>query len=249
MKSDHIKDNSITEVVGSPREVPSLEDGKACKPGPILDYAGSSEKTDPVEIKLVRKLDMWMLVRTDPLPFHLVFHGHAANSGSGEKPMLWMLNFLNILQRQGISVAPLGGMNDELGLAGTQFSTAVSVHYASYILGQVPSNLLLTRVPPSFALAAGVAIAAVMNVCVAAVNDFRGLVLQRFFLGFAAAPVWPGTLYIVSSFYKRKELGTRVSILYTSNVIATAFQGLIAAPIFSEVKSLDLLIPEGMSLS
>lgn len=149
--------------------------------------------------------------------------------------MLWILNFLNILQRQAIAVAPLGGMNDDLGLAGTQFSTAVAVHYVSYILGQVPSNLLLTRAPPSLALAAGVLMAAVITICVAAVNDPTGLILYRFFLGFVVAPVWPGTLYVLSSFYKRKELGTRISILYTSNMIGTAFQGLIAAPIFSEL--------------
>lgn len=126
-------------------------------------------------------------------------------------------------------------MNSDLGLVGTQFSTAVSVHYVSYITFQVPCNLLLTRVPPSAALSVGVVIGAVITLCVTAVNDFTGIVLQRFFLGFAVAPVWPGTLYILSSFYKRKELGTRVSILYTSNIVATAFQGLIAAPIFSEI--------------
>lgn len=149
--------------------------------------------------------------------------------------MLWSLNFVNLLQRQAIAVAPLGGLNIDLGLAGTQFSTAVSVHYVSYILGQVPSNLLLTRTPPSLTLAAGVLAASVITLCVVAVNDFTGLVLYRFFLGFAVAPVWPGTLYVLSSFYKRKELSTRISILYTSNMIGTAVQSLIAAPIYSEL--------------
>ncbi|CAN8101328.1 unnamed protein product [Discula destructiva] len=84
-------------------------------------------------------------------------------------------------------------------------------------------------------MAAAVLIGGVTTVCVVSVNDFKGLVLQRFFLGVVVAPVWPGTLFVASSFYKRKELATRISILYTSNVVATAFQGLIAAPIFSEL--------------
>lgn len=29
---------------------------------PSLDYAGSAEKTDPEEIKLAKKLDLWILV-------------------------------------------------------------------------------------------------------------------------------------------------------------------------------------------
>lgn len=139
------------------------------------------------------------------------------------------------MQRQGISVAPLGGVNRDLGLEGTQFSTVVSVHYVGYILAQLPSNLLITRVPPSFGLAAGTLLSAMCTATIASVNDYKGLVLQRFFLGILAAPVWPGTLYVASSFYKRKELGTRIGILYTANISSTALQGLIAAPIFSNL--------------
>lgn len=61
------EDYTITEVTNSPVEVPSIEDKEVSKSEPtLLDYAGSAEKTDPKEIKLVRKLDLWMLVRTEP---------------------------------------------------------------------------------------------------------------------------------------------------------------------------------------
>jgi hypothetical protein len=36
----------------------------------------------------------------------------------------------------------------------------------------------------------------------------------------------------LSIFYTRKEIATRISILYTGNILATAFAGLIAAGIF-----------------
>jgi hypothetical protein len=39
-------------------------------------------------------------------------------------------------------------------------------------------------------------------------------------------------LYILATFYTRKELATRISILYTGNILATAFAGLIALGIF-----------------
>lgn len=38
-----------------------------------------------------------------------------------------------------------------------------------------------------------------------------------------------------SKVYKRKEIATRISILFSANILATAFQGLIAAPIYSEL--------------
>lgn len=68
MERVHAKeDYTITEVTNSPAKVPSIEDKEASKSeSTLLDYAGSAEKTDPKEIKLVRKLDLWMLVRTEP---------------------------------------------------------------------------------------------------------------------------------------------------------------------------------------
>jgi MFS family permease len=41
-----------------------------------------------------------------------------------------------------------------------------------------------------------------------------------------------GALYIISNFYTRTEVATRIAILYTGNILATAFAGLIAAGIF-----------------
>lgn len=127
------------------------------------------------------------------------FHENGKARADVRQPNLWLLNFMTITIRQGISVAPLGGMNDDLGLTGTQFSTVVSIHYVAYILGQIPSNLLLTRLPPSIALGIGSLIAGIIAICMAAVKDFKGLLVQRFVLGLMAAPTWAGTR--MASFY------------------------------------------------
>jgi MFS family permease len=52
------------------------------------------------------------------------------------------------------------------------------------------------------------------------------------FLGVVEAPYYPGAIYIISQFYTRTEVATRIAILYTGNILATAFAGLIAAGIF-----------------
>lgn len=52
-------------------------------------------------------------------------------------------------------------------------------------------------------------------------------------ISFVRQSYYPGALYILSSFYTRKEIATRISVLYTGNILATAFAGLIAAGIFS----------------
>lgn len=73
---------------------------------------------------------------------------------------------------------------------------------------------------------------AVVSAVTAAAQNFTGLLLTRFFLGITEAPYYPGAVYILSLFYNRKELATRIAILYTGNILATAFAGLIAAGIF-----------------
>jgi hypothetical protein len=67
----------------------------------------------------------------------------------------------------------------------------------------------------------------------ACVHNYTGLLLVRLFLGVVEAPFYPGALYILSLFYTRKEIATRVSILYAGNIFAVAFSGLIAAATFA----------------
>jgi MFS family permease len=63
-------------------------------------------------------------------------------------------------------------------------------------------------------------------------HNFIGLLLTRFFLGLTEAPYYPGAVYLLSIFYTRKEIATRIAILYTGNILATAFAGLVAAGVF-----------------
>lgn len=66
----------------------------------------------------------------------------------------------------------------------------------------------------------------------ALVRNFAGLATVRFFLGVVEAPFYPGALYLLSLFYTRKEIATRISILYSGNIFAVSFSGLIAAATF-----------------
>ncbi|KAL3477231.1 major facilitator superfamily domain-containing protein [Aspergillus californicus] len=172
------------------------------------DYSGASKKTDPAEIRLVRKLDIWIM------------------------PMLWLMYWLNYLDRNAIALARLNGLEDDLNLSSSQYQTCVSILFVGYILGQVPSNMLITRLRPSWYMSSAMAAWAIVSALTAIAKDFTGLLLVRFFLGVTETPYYPGALYMLSIFYTRKEIATRISILYTGNILATAFAGLIAAGIF-----------------
>ncbi|KAL1619466.1 hypothetical protein SLS54_006745 [Diplodia seriata] len=170
------------------------------------DYSGAAKKTDPVEIALVRKLDRWIMAS---------------------------VRSVTELTRNAIALARLNNLEEDLGLTGTQYQTCVSILFVGYLLGQVPSNMFLTRTRPSWYMGScSMMLWAVVSALTALSKDFKGLLLTRFFLGVTEAPYYPGALYMLSIFYTRKEIATRISILYTGNILATAFAGLIAAGIF-----------------
>ena len=141
--------------------------------------------------------------------------------------------WLNYLDRNAIATAAINDIEEDLGLKGSQYQTCVSILFVGYILGQVPSNMLITRVRPSWYMGGANALWAIVSALSAASQDFKGLLLTRFFLGITEAPYYPGALYILSIFYTRKEIATRIAVLYTGNILATAFAGLIAAGIFA----------------
>ncbi|PVH78947.1 MFS general substrate transporter [Cadophora sp. DSE1049] len=150
-------------------------------------------------------------------------------------PALFCMYFLNKLDQNALANAKLNSLEKDLKLKGTQYNTAISILYVGYLFMQIPSNMLLSsrKVRPSVYMAVTMMLWAVVAAVTGAVRNYAGLVLVRFFLGTLEAPFYPGALYILSSFYTRKEIATRVSILYAGNIIAVAFAGLIAAATFS----------------
>ncbi|KFY51047.1 hypothetical protein V496_08989 [Pseudogymnoascus sp. VKM F-4515 (FW-2607)] len=136
---------------------------------------------------------------------------------------------LNYLDRNALPNARIQGIEDDLGLVGDQYNTAISVLFAGYIALQIPSNMLLTRVRPSIYLPVCMAIWGVVSACTALVQNFNGLVVARFFLGFMEAPYFPGALFLLSSWYTRKELATRTAVLYTGSLLSSGFGGLVGA--------------------
>lgn len=113
-----------------------------------------------------------------------------------------------------------------------EYQTSVSILFVGYILGQIPSNMFLNRTSPSKYMGIMMMLWALVSGLTAIASNYTGLVLVRFFLGVTEAPFYPGAVYMLSTFYNRKEIATRIAILYTGNVLATAFAGLIAAGVF-----------------
>ncbi|KAI1214962.1 MFS transporter [Annulohypoxylon truncatum] len=189
-------------------------------------------KLDPKERALVRKLDFYIM------------------------PTICVMYFLNYVDRNAIAQARLNHFERDLNMAGNEFNTAVSILFVGYVLVQVPSNMLITRVKPGIYMSGWMFLWAVVSACTAAVKSYRALVACRFFLGIAEAPVrdlfgiasrhnvanaiefYPGATYILAIYYTHSEMAARVGLMYSGQLLATGFTGLISAGVFARMDGL-----------
>ncbi|KAI1084549.1 putative MFS transporter [Whalleya microplaca] len=150
-------------------------------------------------------------------------------------PMLILMYLLNFLDRSNLAQARLGTLEKDLNMTGTDFNLTTSILFVGYLLMQLPSNLLLTRVQPSVYLGVAMAIWGVISAAQAATHTLGALVACRFFLGFAEAPYFPGAIFLMSSWYTRAELAHRIAWFYCGNSLANAFGGLLGAGILGNM--------------
>lgn len=129
-----------------------------------LDEFGARSKTNPAEIALVKKLDRTILVSPWKSQDHILIADSNVNSlnfgscickSSGrltsptEDTLIDMYCSFNFLDRNALVNAKLNSLDEDLGLRGTQYNTLISILFAGYIAGQIPSNMILNRVRPS----------------------------------------------------------------------------------------------------
>lgn len=144
---------------------------------------------------------------------------------------------MNYLDRNNIASARLKGLQTDLNLSNAQYSTCLSILYVGYILMQIPSNMLINRIPrPSVYLGGVMLIWGLISTLTGVVTDFKGMVLVRFFLGFVEAAFLPGSLLILSKWYTRRELTMRNAILFCGNLISNAFSALVGAGVLSNMQ-------------
>ncbi|KAG1833085.1 MFS general substrate transporter [Suillus variegatus] len=146
--------------------------------------------------------------------------------------ILVLIYVLNYIDRNNAAAARLRGFEDDLHLEGQQFNTILSILYVGYTLMQVPSNMYLNKIGrPSIYLPTCMAIWGFISVLTGTTKGFLGALCTRFFLGFVEAAFFPGALFLLSKWYKRRELGQRTAILSCGIMISNAFGSLLASAI------------------
>ncbi|KAL3442660.1 major facilitator superfamily domain-containing protein [Aspergillus insuetus] len=145
-------------------------------------------------------------------------------------PPLAFLYLLAFLDRINIGNARIQGLEESLNMdpEGSQYNIALFVFFITYVLFEIPSNMLLKRFAPSTWLSVITCGFGICSMCQGLVRNWAGLVICRVFLGVAEAGLLPGTIYLMSMYYKRHEFQRRFGIWYVSVPLAGAFGGLLA---------------------
>ncbi|KAK3680478.1 hypothetical protein LTR37_021213 [Vermiconidia calcicola] len=172
---------------------------------PRKGYEGGEEGIDSVaEKKLVRKLDL-----------HII-------------PVVMLLYLLSFLDRVNIGNARLYGLEEDLELTSTQFQTAVSILFVTYIASELPSNLVIKNyVRPSRWIAFITVSWGIAATLTGVVQNYGGLIACRLFLGLVEGGLFPGCTMYLTFFYTKRELALRIGYLFVSAAIAGAFGGLL----------------------
>ncbi|KAF1967407.1 MFS general substrate transporter [Bimuria novae-zelandiae CBS 107.79] len=140
--------------------------------------------------------------------------------------------FIKYLDQTNINSAFVSGMKEDLGLYKNQLNYMQTCWTVGYVIGELPSNMLLTRIRPSRWIPLMEMTWAVLTFCLAKANSATSIYVLRFFIGLAESTFYPGMQYIIGSWYRHEELAKRSCIFHTSSAIGTMFSGYLMAAVY-----------------
>ncbi|KAK5662997.1 hypothetical protein OQA88_6411 [Cercophora sp. LCS_1] len=150
-------------------------------------------------------------------------------------PAFWVLYFLCSAIRSNIGIAQT--MNRDVGhdlmsvlrLTPKDTATALTLFYVSYVLFDLPSNLVMSKLSPRAWMARIVFAVGLIGTCFAAANAAWSVKLLRFLLGVVTAGMWPGMAYYLTLFYPPSRTGKRIGMYFTASQVSAAVVGLVSA--------------------
>lgn len=135
--------------------------------------------------------------------------------------------FIKNLNQSNVATAYVNGMNEYYDMNANQYNYLVTLWTVGYIIGQIPSNLILHRISARYYLGGLEILWAILTLLMITCKDLKSMYALRFFLGLVEAGFFPGMEYLVGSNYSAAEMTTRSSYF----AIAGNASGLISGPL------------------
>jgi len=149
-------------------------------------------------------------------------------------PFLMLLYLIAYIDRANISVAALQ-MNADLGLSAKMYGLGAGLFYVTYILFEVPSNVILARVGARRWIARIMVTWGLVATGMAFIQTAGQLYTMRLLLGAAEAGFTPGIIYYLSRWYPSRHRAGALSYFY----IAAALASVVGLPLSGALLNLD----------
>jgi MFS transporter, ACS family, tartrate transporter len=145
-------------------------------------------------------------------------------------PFLSLGYLINALDRFNVSIAALT-MNKELGLSATTYGLAAGAFFWSYVLFQLPANMVLTRIGARRWLGVTMIVWGACSAGTAFVTDATSFVAMRFLLGIAESGFFPGVAWFMTRWFPSRHRGRAMGIFYAFGASASVIGGPISGNI------------------
>lgn len=129
--------------------------------------------------------------------------------------------FMKYLDTINIGNAYVSGMREDLGMLAKQLNVIDAAWTSGYVVGQIPSQILLTKVRASWWIPFCQLVWTTLTFCMAAAKTSDQVVALRFFIGLFESTFYPAAMMILGSWYLPSELGKR-SCIFVSELATPA---------------------------
>ena len=147
-----------------------------------------------------------------------------------------LMYWVNYLDRANLNNAYVSGMKEDLNFQGTQLNQINTIFYGGYMLGQVPNNLILQKIPPRIWLPTTCLSWGLLTLGTGFTHHPWQIMVIRFFQGFFEASCFVGVQWILGSWYKPQEIGKRTAIFTSSGLAGTMFSGILQGAIYTNLE-------------
>lgn len=120
-----------------------------------------------------------------------------------------------------------------MGFYGNQLNIMTTCWTVGYVIGEIPSNMLLTKIRPSIWIPACEVVWSVLTILMCKCTTPTQMYVLRFFIGLAESGFYPGIQYVIGSWYRKDELAKRSCIFHASSGLGSMFSGYLMAAVIS----------------
>jgi len=135
---------------------------------------------------------------------------------------------ISLMDRTNLSAANIAGMAKDLVLINFRYSIITLVFFITYVVFQFPATIVIKYVGPKPFLSLITLLWGAVMIGMGFVKTWQTMAGLRVILGIFEAGFFPGSVYLLSTWYVRYEVQKRYSVFYIIGSLASACAGILA---------------------